>query len=326
MKRVVRTNSRHISGEDTDLEQQVQENTDNIATKQDQITESTDLDMNILTIGGENTTPGTTVVPKLFIDTSYDSIQVGGTNGTGNSIQFRFPNGFNSATAGNMGNIECYFASGSGTAQQYSGIRMTSRDDNTQQTLIDCYHQPPNSDGRSVMEVGGSGGDGLVKARNYLRTEIINNDIGGYLFAIISSLGTTDVNTSTPVAADWTEIYMDTDNFSRPSTSEVRILTTGVYEISFNVFLVSSNTRVNPWVRLVVDGNDTGYGSLSYIRNLDNHNVSCWVMSPILYTISANQDLTIEASDEGLGGTGSTYYFFSGSPLIHSHLMIKRIV
>jgi len=325
MKRVVRNNTRHISGEDTDLEQQVQENTDNIATKQDQITDDTDLDFNLLSLGNTPTTPGTSVITKLTLNTIYPSGQTGGTDGEGLGIKFRIPNGLGGSNPIDFANIEAYFKSGSGTAAQYGGVKISSRDDNQIKTLIDCYHQQPGNDGRSVMDVGDSG-DGLVRARNYLRTEIINNDIGGYLFAIISSLGTTDVNTSTPVAADWTEIYMDTDNFSRPTTSEVRILNTGVYEISFNIFLVSSNTRVNPWVRLVVDGNDTGYGSLSYIRNLDNHNVSCWVMSPILYTINANQDLTIEASYEALGGTGSTFYFFSGSPLIHSHLMIKRIV
>ena len=58
--------------------------------KQDDIVNSTDLDMNILTIGNQNSNPRTNVVPKLFIDTSYFSSQTGGTNGEGNAIAAHF--------------------------------------------------------------------------------------------------------------------------------------------------------------------------------------------------------------------------------------------
>jgi hypothetical protein len=315
MKRNVRIGTRHISGEDE---------------IDDLITDETNISCNNLSVGNARISPGNEVVNKFQIQTNYlDTTNLA--NGFGNSIQFGFNRGFsgdaNQLDATEKGSISCFFKSGAKTGAPYVGMRFEGQDDNTQRTLMEVYHQSPNDDGRSVLEVG-QAGDGVVLARNYLRTEIINNDIGGYFFGIISAQGATNVNASSgaSVSAEWTTIYMDTDNFSRPTSEEVRIKNTGVYEISFNVFLNSSSDRVNPWVRVAIDGNDTGYGGLSYIRNANNHNENCWVMSPILYTINANEDLTIEAGYEALGNTGATFYFFSSSPIIHSHLMIKRIV
>jgi hypothetical protein len=364
MKRITRTNTRHIAGEDTDLEQQVQENKDNIATntaniatntaniatntsdiatntsdiagKQDTITSSTDLVMDQLNVGRNPLQPGSSVITRMFVDTDYTNTSTLG-NGFGNAIQFRFNRGFNGQTTPTQqGKLSCYFKSGAGTAAQYVGMRMEGFDDNLLKPLLDVYHQAPNDDGDSVLVVGDGGGSvqartvgltGDCRAERFLGN-ITGSSVGGYgFYRFQGTSGTVNMNNTAGANVPWTATYVDTSTFTQPSSTQIRAVATGYYEVGFNIYLTSTIGRVNPTIRIRVNNNDTGFLAWGYIRSSDNHNENSWSLSPVMLYLQANDILTVQGRYSANGASGAAYLYNNqtSTNTAFPSLIIKRI-
>ena len=338
----INTNSTNISTLQTDLtnlQSTVTTNTNNIATKQDQITEDTDLDINLLSLGGTDDTPATTPSTRLTIDKSYASPQSGNTNGEGVNILFRFPNGISGKNAIPMGNLSCYFKSGSGTSAQYAGFKIDSRDNDSFPTLLDIYHVPPGDDGASVMVVGDSGSgkiecqtitlSGNITSELFLGN-ITGSSVGGYgFYRFEGNSGTIDLNSVLGSAVPWTAVHADTNTFTQPSagSTDIQITNSGYYEASFNIYLTSTALRPNPTVRIRINGADTGYLAWSYIRNTNDHNESSWSLSPVILQLSANDVVTVQGRFTQNGNTGAAYLYKNSSSnnTAYPTFTIKRI-
>ncbi len=313
----------------------ISSNTTAIATKQDIITRDTDFIMDQLNVGGTAITPGSSVITRLFIDTPYTT-SASLANGFGNSIQFRFNRGLNGGTTPvRQGQISCYFKSGAGTGAPYVGMLFEGIDDNTIQPLLNVYHEAPNDDGRSVMEVGG--GEGRILARSIvltgdifarrLLTNSTSSSIGGHGFwRFEGNSGQINMNTTAGVDIAWTPHYVDGNQFSA-SGNGIQVLSAGYYEVNFTIYLTSNSVRVNPSIRIRVNGNDTGYLAWSYIRADSNHNESSWCLSPVVLYLQDNDVITIQGKYTANGGTGAAYLYKNASTTntAYSSLYIKRI-
>lgn len=312
----------------------ISSNTTAIATKQDTITRNTDFIMDQLNVGGTAISPGSSVITRLFIDTPYTDLTNLG-NGFGNCIQFRFSRGAGALTPQRQGQISCYFKSGANSTQPYTGIRMEATDDNQFLPLLDVYHEPPTDDGRSVMEVGG--GEGRILARSIILTgdifarRLLTNStsslVGGHGFwRFEGNSGQINMNTTAGVDIPWSPHYVDGNQFSASGTG-IQVLSTGYYEVNFNVYLTSVEQRPNPTIRIRINGADTGYLAWSYIRSFDGHNENNWCLSPVLLSLQDNDVITIQGKYTVNGRVGAVYLYKNASTTntAYSSLYIKRI-
>jgi hypothetical protein len=135
------------------------------------------------------------------------------------------------------------------------------------------------------------------------------------------------MNTTTGIDVPWTNVHVDGQTFVPTGTTQVKIVTTGYYEIGFNIYCTSTATRANPTIRLRVNGTDTGYLAWSYIRNTDNHNENSWTLSPILISLSANDLISVQGRFTSNGGSGGCYLYSNSGATnkAYSTLMLKRV-
>lgn len=312
----------------------ISSNTTAIATKQDTITRDTDFIMDQLNVGGTQIAPGSSVITRLFIDTPYTT-SANLANGFGNSIQFRFNRGIGGTQPVRQGQISCYFKSGANTSAPYVGMLFEGIDDNTIQPLLNVYHEAPNDDGRSVLEVGG--GEGRILARTIgltgdiiarrLLTNSTSTFVGGHGFwRFEGNSGQINMNTTAGVDIPWTPHYVDGNQFSA-SGNGIQVLSTGYYEVNFNVYLTSIVDRPNPTIRIRINGADTGYLAWSYIRSFDNTDENNWCLSPVLLSLQDNDVITIQGKYTANGRVGAVYLYKNASTTntAYSSLYIKRI-
>ena len=312
-------------------------NTTAISNKQNTITSSTDLVMDQLNVGRNPIQPGSSVITSMFVDTEYTNTSTLG-NGFGNSIQFRFNRGVSGQTAPQQqGKLSCYFKSGAGTGAPYSGMKMEAIDDNTMRTLIDVYHQAPADDGKSVLVVG-EAGDGAIQANTATLSgdcqaerflgNITGSSVGGYgFYRFEGNSGQINMNTTNGIDIPWTALYADTSTFSQPGTTQIQVSATGYYEVNFNVYLTSTVQRANPTIRIIVNGNDTGYLAWGYLRGAGDVNESHWSLSPVMLSLAANDIVSIQGKYTANGATGAAYLYKNSSSTntAYPSLMIKRI-
>ena len=168
---------------------------------------------------------------------------------------------------------------------------------------------------------------GDVLANKYLH-RISGSVVRGYaFFRYQGTSGTINMNTSSGIDIPWSSVHVDGQTFTPVGTTQVRIVETGYYEVGFNVYLTSSSTRVNPTIRIRINGLDTAYLAWSYIRNSDNHNESSWTLSPVLMSLTANDVLSVQGRFTSNGGTGGCYLYSNSAAInkAYSSLMLKRV-
>jgi len=168
---------------------------------------------------------------------------------------------------------------------------------------------------------------GDVLANKYLH-RISGTVVRGYgFFRYQGTSGTINMNTTGGIDIPWSSVYVDGQTFTPVGTTQVRIVSTGYYEVGFNVYLTSSSTRVNPTIRIRINGLDTAYLAWSYIRNSDNHNESSWSLSPVLMSLAANDVLSVQGRFTSNGGTGGCYLYSNSAAInkAYSTLTLKRV-
>ena len=135
------------------------------------------------------------------------------------------------------------------------------------------------------------------------------------------------MNTTGGIDIPWSNVHVDGQTFVPVGTTQVKIVTTGYYEIGFNVYLTSTSTRANPTIRIRVNGLDTAYLAWSYIRNTDNHNENSWTLSPVLMSLTADDVITIQGRFTSNGSSGGCYLYSNAAAInkAYSTLMLKRV-
>ena len=135
------------------------------------------------------------------------------------------------------------------------------------------------------------------------------------------------MNTTSGIDIPWTNITVDGQTFVPVGTTQVKIVTTGYYEVGFNVYLTSTSERPNPTIRIRINGLDTAYLAWSYIRSAANHNENSWTLSPVLMSLTANDVLSVQGRFTSNGNSGGCYLYSNSAAVnkAYSSLMIKRI-
>jgi len=333
MKRITRTNTRHIAGEDTDLEQQVQENKDNIATNTANIaTNATNIATNATNIDTNSTDIAANVVA---ISTKQDTL----TTSTNISI--------NEGTFNNV-DIDC-------DSDPYPGALYIIHDNiNPQPQYRTSIFLRKEVQGSPYMiccplstltpydaNTGTLGTDYDFRITNNGGVESAGNIVGKRFLGIISgssvggtgfyrfegTSGTVNLNTSGGVDVPWTATYADTTTFTQPSSTQIRAVSTGYYEVGFNIYLTSAVQRANPTIRIRVNGNDTGFLAWGYLRGTTNVNESHWSLSPVMLFLQANDILTVQGRYTANGATGGAYLYNNqtSTNTAFPSLIIKRI-
>ena len=146
-------------------------------------------------------------------------------------------------------------------------------------------------------------------------------------FRFQGSSNTINMNTTGGIDIPWSNVHVDGQTFVPVGTTQVKIVTTGYYEIGFNVYCTSTSERANPTIRIRVNGNDTAYLAWSYIRASTNHNENSWTLSPVLMSLTANDILTIQGRFTSQGHSGGCFLYSNSasSNKAYSTLMMKRV-
>jgi hypothetical protein len=332
MKRNTRTNTRHIAGEDTDLEQQVQENKDNIATntvdisgKQDNLTSGSSIslrsvDFPVVVGTGNITLPGNAVLSSGNGDAKIQN---------GNIIDFTSVQN-SLLTNITLGNTWKYQNSGG-----YFVRNATNNDIIEFINPSDGTHNWYGAGGPSVpTEVMAWNPtlerlyvSGYVLANKYLH-QISGTVVRGYgFFRYQGASGTINMNTTSGVDIPWTNVHVDGQTFTPVGTTQVKIIETGYYEIGFNVYCTSTAQRANPTIRIRVNGLDTAYLAWSYIRASSDHNENSWTLSPVLMSLAADDVISVQGRYSSNGITGGCYLYSNSAAVnkAYSSLMLKRV-
>jgi len=173
--------------------------------------------------------------------------------------------------------------------------------------------------------------DRLFLSGDVLADKFLHNVSGvvvrGYgFFRFEGTSGSINMNTTTGIDVPWTNVHVDGQTFT-PNNTQITVINTGFYEVGFNIYLTSTLQRPNPTLRLMVNGNDTGYLAWSYIRSSSNHNENSWSLSPVMLSLTAGDILSVQGRYTTNGITGGTYLYNNTNPTNRAYptLMIKRI-
>lgn len=178
-----------------------------------------------------------------------------------------------------------------------------------------------------ITSNGGVESAGNVVGKRFLGI-ISGSSVGGTAFyRFEGNSGQINMNTNGGVDVPWTATYADTTTFTQPSTTQIRVVSTGYYQINFNIYLTSTVQRANPTIRLRVNGSDTGYLAWGYLRGTTNVNESHWCLSPVMLNLQANDIVSVQGRYTANGATGAAYLYknSSSSNTAYPSLMIKRI-
>ena len=329
MKRITRTNTRHIAGEDTDLEQQVQENKDNIATNTTNIS------------GKQDTLTSASVLSLRSIDFP-DVVNTGNITLPGNSNltsgngDAKIQNGniidFTSIQNSLLTNITL------GTSWKYQNSSNYYVRNENSNAIVELIN--PSSGQHNWYAAGNLAtvmawqpqNDRLFLSGDVLANKHLHNISGvvvrGYgFFRFQGTSGTINMNTTSGIDIPWSTVHVDGTTFTPVGTTQVKVIETGYYEVGFNVYCTSTATRANPTIRIRINGLDTAYLAWSYIRNSDNHNENSWTLSPILISLAANDVLSVQGRFTSNGGPGACYLYSNSAAInkAYSTLMLKRV-
>ena len=168
---------------------------------------------------------------------------------------------------------------------------------------------------------------GDVLAHKFLH-RVSGTVVRGYAFLRFQGIsGTINMNTTAGIDIPWINVHVDGQTFQLDGTTRVKIVTTGYYEVGFNVYLTSTVQRANPTIRIRVNGTDSGYLAWSYIRSASDHNESSWSLSPVLMNLVANDLITVQGRFTSNGIAGGCYLYNNASSTnrAYSTLTLKRV-
>jgi len=178
-----------------------------------------------------------------------------------------------------------------------------------------------------ITSSGGIESAGNIVGKRFLGI-ISGSSVGGTAFyRFEGNSGQINMNTAGGVDVPWTATYVDTTTFTQPSSTQIRVVSTGYYEVGFNIYLTSTVQRANPTIRIRVNGNDTGFLAWGYLRGQSNVNESHWSLSPVMLYLAANDILSVQGRFTTQGTAGGAYLYKNASSTntAFPSLMIKRI-
>ena len=243
----IKTNASNIAANTTDITS-IQTA---LSTKQNELTNTTDVSINELSVGNTPITPGSNVVYPFQIRQPFLS-SPDPQNGFGVGMLFRYPKGGGSTDVVDMSSIASYFKSDGDTQTPYTGMKFTGLDGGGIRTLFNVYHKSLQGDGESTMEVGNYPGNGLLKVQNI---ELDGTNLGTTLSGKQDTITTSTVLNIDTVTAEI--ITLDGADLATTLTNKQTSITSSTV---INTGILTAE----PLLSRVASGAVSGYGFWRY--------------------------------------------------------------